>query len=162
MKILLFDIDGTLMLSGGAGRRAIDRAFFELYGISDAFGEVVPDGNTDPKIFSEIMDNHDVAVADRTAAFAVLAERYAERIGTTLDLIPKVLGWGHATAPIEFDAKVAEYRSCLETFVGRQNEAMQKHKQAADNAAEAWKRYAETVLKVKLQPAEQETTPPAQ
>ena len=80
MKILLFDIDGTLMLSGGAGRRAIDRAFFELYGISDAFGEVVPDGNTDPKIFSEIMDNHDVAVADRTAAFAVLAERYAEHI----------------------------------------------------------------------------------
>lgn len=62
----------------------------------------------------------------------------------------------------EFDAKVAEYRGCLETFVGRQNEAMQKHKQAADNAAEAWKRYAETVLKVKLQPAEQETTPPAQ
>ena len=80
MKILLFDIDGTLMLSGGAGRRAIDRAFFDLYGITRAFGNVVPDGNTDPKIFSEIMDNHDVAVADRTAAFAVLSERYAEHM----------------------------------------------------------------------------------
>ena len=80
MKILLFDIDGTLMLSGGAGRRAIDRAFFDLYGITDAFGSVVPDGNTDPKIFSEIMANHRLVVADRTAAFAALAERYAEHM----------------------------------------------------------------------------------
>ncbi|WP_210396823.1 hypothetical protein [Motiliproteus sediminis] len=61
----------------------------------------------------------------------------------------------------QFDAKVAEYRGCLETFVSRQNEAMSKHKQAADNAAEAWKRYAETVLKVKLKSSD-EPTPPAQ
>jgi phosphoglycolate phosphatase-like HAD superfamily hydrolase len=80
MKILLFDIDGTLMLSGGAGRRAIDRAFFELYGITDAFGEVVPDGNTDPKIFSEIMANHRLVVEDEAAAFAFLADRYAEHM----------------------------------------------------------------------------------
>lgn len=81
MKILLFDIDGTLMLSGGAGRRAIDRAFFDLYGITDAFGNVVPDGNTDPKIFSEIVVNHRLIIEDEATAFAALAERYAEHMG---------------------------------------------------------------------------------
>lgn len=80
MKILLFDIDGTLMLSGGAGRRAIDRAFFDLHGINGAFEGIVPDGNTDPKIFSEIVANHRLALADETAAFAEFATRYAEHM----------------------------------------------------------------------------------
>lgn len=77
MKVLLFDIDGTLMLSGGAGRRAIDRAFFEIHGIRDAFGNVVPDGNTDPSIFREIFKNHGLELRDESSAFAELATRYA-------------------------------------------------------------------------------------
>lgn len=80
MKILLFDIDGTLMLSGGAGRRAIDRAFFDLHGITGAFEGIVPDGNTDPKIFTEIVTNHRLALADEETAFAKLAARYAEHM----------------------------------------------------------------------------------
>ncbi len=32
MKLLLFDIDGTLVLSGGAGARAMTRAFEEIFG----------------------------------------------------------------------------------------------------------------------------------
>jgi phosphoglycolate phosphatase-like HAD superfamily hydrolase len=78
MRVLLFDLDGTLMLSGGAARRAMDRAFAELYGIADAFGGIVPDGKTDPLIFREIFANHGLAVADESAAFAALAERYAD------------------------------------------------------------------------------------
>lgn len=77
MKLLLFDIDGTLMLSGGAGRRAIDRAFFEIHGIENAFGNIVPDGNTDPAIFSEIFANHGLEIRDFSSAFAELATRYA-------------------------------------------------------------------------------------
>ncbi len=68
------------MLSGGAGRRAIDRAFFDLYGITGAFEGIVPDGNTDPKIFSEIVTNHRLSVEDETTAFAKLATRYAEHM----------------------------------------------------------------------------------
>jgi phosphoglycolate phosphatase len=34
--VLLFDIDGTLLLTGGAGRRAFERAFAELTGRADA------------------------------------------------------------------------------------------------------------------------------
>ena len=32
MKLVLFDIDGTLLSAGGAGRRAIERALVEIFG----------------------------------------------------------------------------------------------------------------------------------
>jgi acetyl-CoA C-acetyltransferase len=38
------------------------------------------------------------------------AAAYATRRGIALESIPKLLGWGHHTAPIEFTAKVAESR----------------------------------------------------
>jgi len=38
------------------------------------------------------------------------AAAYAKRRGIKLESIPKLLGWGHHTAPIEFSAKVAESR----------------------------------------------------
>jgi acetyl-CoA C-acetyltransferase len=38
------------------------------------------------------------------------AAEYAKRRGVKLESIPKILGWGHRTAPLEFDAKVAESR----------------------------------------------------
>jgi hypothetical protein len=34
-KLLLFDIDGTLLHSGGAGARALVTAFGEIYGLKD-------------------------------------------------------------------------------------------------------------------------------
>ena len=54
MKMFLFDIDGTLILTGGAGDRALDRAFFELYKIPHAMDLVRPAGKTDPAIVREI------------------------------------------------------------------------------------------------------------
>jgi len=53
-KLLLFDLDGTLILSGGAGSRAIDRAFLELFGIAHAARHVLPHGKTDLQILREI------------------------------------------------------------------------------------------------------------
>ena len=84
MKLLLFDIDGTLMLSGGAGRRAIDRAFYEIHGIKGAFGDVVPDGNTDPAIFREIFANHDLCVADESPAYHEVVQRYVRHLPTEM------------------------------------------------------------------------------
>ena len=68
------------MLSGGAGRRAIDLAFLELHGIADAFGNIVPDGNTDPAIFREIFANHDLRVADDSPVFRKVVERYVQHL----------------------------------------------------------------------------------
>ena len=44
MKLLLFDVDGTLVLTGGAGVRAMTRAFQEVWGVPDAFRRVAMAG----------------------------------------------------------------------------------------------------------------------
>jgi phosphoglycolate phosphatase len=54
VKLLLFDIDGTLILTGGAGIRALNRAFFEVTGIANAMDGVRPHGKTDPGIVREV------------------------------------------------------------------------------------------------------------
>lgn len=65
MKLALFDIDGTILTSDGAGRRAIHQALREV------FGSVGPDsywfdGKTDRQIVRELMrlDGHDDARID--------------------------------------------------------------------------------------------------
>jgi phosphoglycolate phosphatase len=55
-KLVLFDIDGTLLLTAGAGRRAILAAVGEEVGPSLAFGRVRFDGKTDPQIVSELLE----------------------------------------------------------------------------------------------------------
>ncbi len=54
MKLVLFDIDGTLLLSDRAGRRAIDRALVEVLGGVNA-DDYRFDGKTDPQIVRELM-----------------------------------------------------------------------------------------------------------
>ena len=54
MKLLLFDIDGTLVLTGGAGVRALNRAFCQVVGIVNALDGIRPHGKTDPAIVREI------------------------------------------------------------------------------------------------------------
>jgi phosphoglycolate phosphatase len=49
-RILLFDIDGTLVSTGGAGAVAWRRAFEELYGIPADIGEFTDAGMTDPDV----------------------------------------------------------------------------------------------------------------
>lgn len=48
--IFLFDIDGTLLLTGGAGRRSFERAFAEVTGRHDALKNVSFGGMTDKGI----------------------------------------------------------------------------------------------------------------
>ena len=54
MKLVLFDIDGTLLLSDGAGRRAIQRALREVFGATGPEDHHF-DGKTDPQIVRELM-----------------------------------------------------------------------------------------------------------
>ena len=57
-KLLLFDIDGTLLISGGAGNRALNHALKREYGISRAMESIIPDGKTDPAIIREIFQKN--------------------------------------------------------------------------------------------------------
>jgi phosphoglycolate phosphatase len=52
VSLLLFDIDGTLLLSGGAGIRAMTRAFEDVFGVRDAFAGSDVAGRTDRFILS--------------------------------------------------------------------------------------------------------------
>ncbi len=54
MKMILFDIDGTLIRTGGAGIRALSRAFEHCHGVANAMGLIQPAGKTDPAIIREI------------------------------------------------------------------------------------------------------------
>jgi phosphoglycolate phosphatase-like HAD superfamily hydrolase len=47
---ILFDIDGTLISSGGAGAESWRRAFEELYGIPADIGKYTDAGMTDPEV----------------------------------------------------------------------------------------------------------------
>ena len=58
MKLLLFDIDGTLLLSGGAGLRAMDQAFDQLYGIPNAFAGINLAGRTDTAILKNVLEKN--------------------------------------------------------------------------------------------------------
>src|SRR4051812_11387073 len=49
-RLLLFDIDGTLVATGGAGAVAWKQAFDELYGIPADIGEFTDAGMTDPDV----------------------------------------------------------------------------------------------------------------
>src|ERR1700710_2469244 len=51
--LLLFDIDGTLVLTGGAGGRAMSLAFEEVFGVPDALRGITMAGRTDPWILAD-------------------------------------------------------------------------------------------------------------
>ena len=56
--IFLFDVDQTLLYSGGAGSLAMRRAFHQLYGIEDGFRRVEFSGRTDWGILRNAMQQH--------------------------------------------------------------------------------------------------------
>jgi phosphoglycolate phosphatase len=77
VKLVLFDIDGTLLLTDGAGRRAIHRALREVFGGTGPV-DYHFDGKTDPQIVRELMrlEGHDDQRIDRE--MPALLSRYVE------------------------------------------------------------------------------------
>jgi phosphoglycolate phosphatase len=57
-KLLLFDIDGTLLTSGGAGERALRRGFRDRFGIDDDLARVEIAGRTDSGIARRMLATH--------------------------------------------------------------------------------------------------------
>ncbi len=55
-KFVLFDIDETLIHSGGAGRAALNKAFEDMTGIADGFQGIKFAGKTDFLIIEEAVD----------------------------------------------------------------------------------------------------------
>ena len=59
-RLLLFDIDGTLIHSGGAGVRALKCAFKERFGIDDDLHNIEIAGMTDSGIVVSILNKHKI------------------------------------------------------------------------------------------------------
>lgn len=81
---MLFDIDGTLVRTAGAGRRALNEAFEELHGVADGLSGVRLDGNTDPKIYEALFRAH-LGRTPQEDEERELRARYLERLGPAMD-----------------------------------------------------------------------------
>ncbi|MDX9713934.1 MAG: HAD hydrolase-like protein [Dissulfurispiraceae bacterium] len=60
MKLLLFDIDGTLVDCGGAGSRSLQASFAAMFGVNNAFDGISMAGKTDPQIIRESLTRHGI------------------------------------------------------------------------------------------------------
>lgn len=80
----MFDIDGTLLSTAGAGRRALAQAFFDLFGFPAAMDGVRLHGATDPKILEQVFQKHRGNSPSAAESEAVLA-RYLELLAKELE-----------------------------------------------------------------------------
>jgi phosphoglycolate phosphatase-like HAD superfamily hydrolase len=78
MRLLLFDIDNTLMNSGGAGFKALDRALEQLFGVPRATRGVIPHGKTDPLILREIFRSQGIDAAMNVESRRQIADLFEE------------------------------------------------------------------------------------
>jgi len=56
MRLILFDVDGTLLSARGAGRRALKRAFERVFGTAGGFDQYDLRGKTDTRIVFEVLE----------------------------------------------------------------------------------------------------------
>lgn len=76
MKLVLFDIDGTLLWTDGAGRRAIHRALLEETGTTGPIDGYRFDGKTDPQIVRELLATAGHPAAGDESRIRAICERY--------------------------------------------------------------------------------------
>ncbi|MBU0509739.1 HAD hydrolase-like protein [bacterium] len=121
MKLLIFDIDGTLTHLDGATRRAFDSAYVRLFGRNAAIAGIKMHGRTDPLIFRDCYHEsglgedwqdaynkfRDVYIAELPAAIAARKDRVrlhpgVEELVTQLAVMPEraalALGTGNMEA----------------------------------------------------------------
>jgi phosphoglycolate phosphatase len=129
---ILFDIDGTLLITGGAGAASWRLAFDELYGIPADIGQFTDTGMTDPDVGRKTFQ----AVLHRDPErqeFTKLLERRLYYLHTTVeesanyrvlpgveDLLPKLIDTGYllglVTGNVEAAAHIKLHRAKLNRF----------------------------------------------
>lgn len=84
MKLVLFDIDGTLLWTDGAGRRAIHQALLDEMGTAGPIQGFRFDGKTDPQIVRELLAAAAHPDAESEARVAAVCRRYVELLHAEL------------------------------------------------------------------------------
>jgi phosphoglycolate phosphatase len=129
---ILFDVDGTLVNTGGAGAASWRLAFDELYGIPADIGKFTDTGMTDPdvgrKTFEAVLDR-----APERGEFARLLERRLHHLHATVEdsegyrvldgvdeLLPQLIDDGYllglVTGNVEAAAHIKLHRARLNRF----------------------------------------------
>lgn len=82
-RLFLFDIDGTLITSGGAGEAALKDAMRSHFDVEEDLDGIILAGATDARIARELLEKHSIAVSAENVA--ALLDTYLshlnERIG---------------------------------------------------------------------------------
>ena len=84
--LVLFDIDGTLIRSGGAGVRGMNEAFARLHGRSGALDGVPVSGRTDRAILEEVFGRWDQVLTEDLVG--PLRESYLTELARALRQVP--------------------------------------------------------------------------
>lgn len=85
-RLLLFDIDGTLITTGGAGERGFGEAFREAFGIYDDLSTIDFAGATDTRITRMLFERH--GLPDTPENHAAFKTAYLPRLAANLALLP--------------------------------------------------------------------------
>jgi len=78
MAVCLFDIDGTLLSSGGAGQAAMEAALESTFGITAPTEGISVAGRTDRAIVSDLMQYH--GIDDATENWSRFVDAYLDRL----------------------------------------------------------------------------------
>jgi phosphoglycolate phosphatase-like HAD superfamily hydrolase len=82
-KLVLFDIDETLIDSGRAGTRALNGAFIELFHVKDAFRNIKMAGMTDLQIIREGLRNQ--GLTDRNGEVDIVVRKYLALLANEIE-----------------------------------------------------------------------------
>ena len=97
MIVCLFDIDGTLVSTGGAGKAALEAALLDTFGLREIRGSVTYSGRTDTAICIDLLHMHDLPATPENrrnlhdAYLGQLPRYLAERPGRILPGIAGLL-----------------------------------------------------------------------
>ena len=83
--LVLWDIDNTLLYTGGAGMIGMRRAFADLYGIDDSFQRIEFSGRTDTAIFRDATAEHGMTPETARADMPRFIDAYVPHLMVALD-----------------------------------------------------------------------------
>ena len=91
-RLVLFDIDGTLLSAGGVSARALKQALVETFGTAGPAAGYDYSGKTDPQIVRELMLDAGFADEQIQALRPLTLDRYSDRLAEAIrpaDVTPK-------------------------------------------------------------------------
>jgi len=110
VKLILFDIDGTLLSASGAGRRALGRALLDVYGTAGPIDRYDFHGGTDPQIIRDLLGTAGLPAAEIAAREGRLFARYIECLESEVGDGARVTLYPGAAALVE---TLAGAETCL-------------------------------------------------